>query len=491
MPSANVPTKSPGEVVIDKKDLRKILEETQCPLRPTKHGEFGLCSSWYFNGEMWAEVGEDSVEIIQFESEKEKRKAMNDAELMMAVDQYISCVHINKSNQIYSKLVNARAEALGQDDGNEENDAYQYLIPYNLSMFSADSYRDNTLIDSSFAMFSGRCSFLLSVFMALMNGYLLAYGLLKTMNFLEVSLLVQTMAVLMGICEVYLYGHIFISEIVGNLYSMFFKIRAGDVAYLEQKQIAMQIKNLSTLSLLRYMLSVELITHYLIYWQETLERISASFILLCKDDEDHSRKKNWYSRTFAVPLYLVQTLAPFLAVLGVWVKIKWLEFIFTGDPWTFMHWLIFLGFVNQIAGLRVLQVVEISTIQHFVFSGANASLDTEELLLLDDWWNITLLSAVSNLQLNWFDNMVFWYSLDPAMTELLLKNHVVPETKDGRRFSVLQKAKESDIILEEYDVKIFRMLKNEQKEGMALDKVHLQVSSDKCSSPPREDVFSS
>ena len=90
---------------------------------------------------MWAEVGEDSVKIIQFESEKEKRKAIHDAELMMAVDQYISCVHINKSYEIYDKLLNAREEARGQDDGNAENDMYQYLIPYNLSMFFPNSCR--------------------------------------------------------------------------------------------------------------------------------------------------------------------------------------------------------------------------------------------------------------------------------------------------------------------------------------------------------------
>ena len=305
--------------------------------------------------------------------------------------------------------------------------------------------------------------------MALLNGYFLTYGLLKTMNYLEEAFLVKAMAVLMGICEVYLYGHIFISKILGNLFSMFFKFRAGDVVYLETKQIAMQIKNLSTLSILRYMLSVELITHYLLYWQETIGRLSASFILLCKNDESHSRKQSWFDRTFAIPLYLVESLAPFLAVIGVWIKIMWLDFMFTGDPWTFGQWLIFMGFVNQIAGLRVLQVVEISTIQHFVFSGSNASLDTEELLLLDDWWNITLLSAVSNLQLNWFDNMVFWYSLDPAMTELLLKNHVVPETKDGQKFSVLRTAKESDIILEDYDAKIFKMLKNEKMGGVPLE----------------------
>lgn len=114
---------------IDKKHLRKIFEKTQCPLRPAKHRGFGLCSSWYFNREMWAPDGEDSVAIIKFDSEKKKQKAMDDAELMMAVDEYLSHVHINRSNQIYTKLVDAVREAHGEDDGNDANDAYQLLIP--------------------------------------------------------------------------------------------------------------------------------------------------------------------------------------------------------------------------------------------------------------------------------------------------------------------------------------------------------------------------
>ena len=154
-----------------------------------------------------------------------------------------------------------------------------------------------------------------------------------------------------------------------------------------------------------------------------------------------------------------------MAIFALWIKMKQLEFMFVGDmrsDWTFMEFVSIFAFLNQVAGLRLLRKVETETIQHFVFSGADASLDTEELLLLDDWWNITLISAVSNLQLNLFDNMVFWFSLDPQKTQLLLKNHVEPrdESDGGRRssYNVRQIAKESDKILNDYDAKVFRML---------------------------------
>ena len=91
--------------------------------------------------------------------------------------------------------------------------------------------------------------------------------------------------------------------------------------------------------------------------------------------------------------------------------------------------------------------VETSSIQHFVFSGADAELDTDELLLLDDWWNVSVLSAVSNLHLGWYDNMVFWYGLDPQKIQLLLKNHVSSDDAE----SLYQMVKENDHILIDYD----------------------------------------
>merc|ERR1712048_422608 len=101
-----------------------------------------------------------------------------------------------------------------------------------------------------------------------------------------------------------------------------------------------------------------------------------------------------------------------MAILG---KVKQLEFVFQGEifeDWRLTQYVVFIAFLNQVAGLRVLRKVETASIQHFVFSGSDATLDTQELLLLDNWWNVTLLSAVSNLKLNWYDNMVFWNALD-------------------------------------------------------------------------------
>ena len=125
---------------VNKTHLREIFEETQCPLVPSKYDKDGeLCGAYYFNDELWKEIGDDSCALIDFKNEKMKRKAMDDAELMMAVDKFISHVHINKSSEIHEKLMVAYKEANSDfDDGDTSNDAYQKLIPTLVGMPSVD-----------------------------------------------------------------------------------------------------------------------------------------------------------------------------------------------------------------------------------------------------------------------------------------------------------------------------------------------------------------
>lgn len=146
------------------------------------------------------------------------------------------------------------------------------------------------------------------------------------------------------------------------------------------------------------------------------------------------------------------------------VKIKQLDFISQGEPfadWNFAQYLAFLAFLNQVAGLRILRNVETESIQHFVFSGADALLDTDELILLNKWWDVTLLSAVSTLNLGWYDNMVFWYSLDPQKIQLLLKFHDVSK-EDGD--SLLERVMNDDTILSSYDEKVMKLLMEKKNE---------------------------
>ena len=77
---------------------------------------------------------------------------------------------------------------------------------------------------------------------------------------------------MMHCSEVLLYCNIAFSEILVNLFFMILSKSSGDSVYLEEKTIGMATKDLSTLSLLRYMLSVELVSEHLVNWRETLKK---------------------------------------------------------------------------------------------------------------------------------------------------------------------------------------------------------------------------
>jgi len=129
---------------VDKKALWEVLGRTQCPLMPDRYDKSGkIAAAYYFNNDFFMKDDSDSdtdCRVVRFgkktakQNRQEKRKCKDDAELMMAVDQYLSKVSINRSQDIYSKLKTALAETKGVDDGDTSNDAYQQLIPTMLGM---------------------------------------------------------------------------------------------------------------------------------------------------------------------------------------------------------------------------------------------------------------------------------------------------------------------------------------------------------------------
>eukprot|EP01083_Nonionella_stella_P026846 73923_1 len=441
---------------IDKEALWTILQDTQCPLMPDRyeHSKHEQIAPYYFNGEFWID-DEDNPNVcrmVQFpdtpktkEGEsKPKRRAKDDTELMLAVDEYIKDVRINKSPEIYAKLKMALAEKTGAvDDGDDSNDAYQKLVPTPM----------------------GRVMFLTVFFTTALNGYFLTVGLFLAMNGRYNTALMNNLALVMSICELILYANILLGHVVTYFLQIFLFSCRGENTYIQTKVIAQELRNLSTLSILRFMPSIEIVSSWIVHWRESIARIWLDFYLIVQASiKGGGRRSNVCEIIFAVPVYLVELVAPILAVYAILVKIKQLDFVMTGEPfadWNLTQYIAFAAFLNQVAGLRVLRNVETASIQHFVFSGADASLDADELLLLDDWWNVTVLSAVSNLRLGWYDNMVFWYGLNPQKIQLLLKFHSSSDAADSD--SLRQKIKDNDDILLDYDKKVVKMLTEYKK----------------------------
>ena len=292
----------------------------------------------------------------------------------------------------------------------------------------------------------------LSIFATtLLNGYFITNSIIVATQDVYNTPFMNIAAMVMAICEAILYSQILFGSVISNALSLAVNLSTGGTTYIQTKVIALELRNLSTLSILRYMPSIEIVSSWIIHWRESISHIYSDFLLLfSKSSMD--RQRNICERIFAIPCYIIETFAPLLAVYAILVKIKNLEFVIDGEPfadWDLTQYISFVAFLNQVAGLRVLRNVETSSIQHFVFSGADAELDTDELLLLDDWWNVSVLSAVSNLHLGWYDNMVFWYGLDPQKIQLLLKNHI--STGSDNAQSLYRMVKENDHILIDYD----------------------------------------
>ena len=95
------------------------------------------------------------------------------------------------------------------------------------------------------------------------------------------------------------------------------------------------------------------------------------------------------------------------------IKKKKISFAFDVlfSDWNIIEIIRYFAFVNQVASIRKVSTIETQAIQHFVFSGKNAVMSVEERILMNAWWNFTLVSCVANISAYFpfpiFDSMVY------------------------------------------------------------------------------------
>eukprot|EP01084_Bolivina_argentea_P213925 363241_1 len=396
---------------VDKEALWQILQITQCPLMPCKYeSDHKLEAAYYFNDEFWTKdetADNDTCRIISFKNDsgKKRRKAKDDAELMIAIDAYTNTVYIDSSFEIFEKLAIALRESTGDDDGDYSNDAYQKLMP--------------TMI--------GRISFLSVILSTLLNGYFLYVSLYAATEGNYNTEFMNNAALVMAMCELILFANIAFGSVMSFGIGLIWALCTNNSTCVQSKGIAESLRELSALSILRYMPSIEIVANFIIHWKESISKIfTDAYFLFC--DCACDTRVNGCTWIFSVPCFVIEKFAPILALYGIVIKMKQLEFAIQGEPfvnWELGQYIAFFAFLNQVSGLRVLRNIEKQCLQRFVFGGSCGSLDMDQLLILDDWWKVTLLSAVSNLHLHWYDDMVFWYLLDAQKITLLLRSHEI------------------------------------------------------------------
>eukprot|EP01084_Bolivina_argentea_P013293 24912_1 len=239
----------------------------------------------------------------------------------------------------------------------------------------------------------------------------------------------------MTICEMILYCDILFGCVLCESYLLLTKQKCSE----DSRALSLAIRDLSRLSILRYLLSAELVKHFV-----------------------NKRRSKWADikkirmRLFChLPAYVVETIAPFLALYSLFLKMRELSFVNNDVLWDYSQFFKFLGFANQVAGLRVIETFEMDAIQRFVFSGVDAVLDEDTRFFVDTWYNIALLPSVSSLGLNIFDSMIFWNCLDPAKLQIFLKERE-REVNTFESITIMDKANEH--ILDIYDKRVLKLL---------------------------------
>ena len=154
----------------------------------------------------------------------------------------------------------------------------------------------------------------------------------------------NTMALIMAICEAILFGNILFVSIISNAISLTLSLMKGEAIYYEAKVIALELRSLSTMSILRYLPSIELITTYITHWREIINKAWVNFTLLF-NKKGRETRKNKFDILFSIPVYIVETVAPFFAFFSIIVKVKQLGFVVDGEDlteWDFDSWITFI-----------------------------------------------------------------------------------------------------------------------------------------------------
>lgn len=119
----------------------------------------------------------------------------------------------------------------------------------------------------------------------------------------------------------------------------------------------------------------------------------------------------------------------------------------------------YFAFVNQVAGIRKVRKIEIDALEHFIFSGSDIKLSIEENLLLDAWWNYTMVSCVANIcdefKFPVYDSIIFWYNLNIRRIQLLFKDHKM----EGKDFIDKKNKVKNKIDFTKYDTEVRLRLK--------------------------------
>eukprot|EP01084_Bolivina_argentea_P106427 190440_1 len=273
-----------------------------------------------------------------------------------------------------------------------------------------------------------RLGFLTVIFRALLNAYFILTNFL-TINSVPINFRIF---VLIIVCIEALLWFIAFIRTMYNVYSLLLRICQGSTTHFQVKNIPENLRQLASLSVMRYLPNGESIVMFKKRGNEWFSEKKATY----KFQVSNAYKFKYLVMLRWLILTVLEVIGPFVAVFSLLFKMAQLNFQFDAlGEWKWFEIIGYFAFVNQVAGIRKVRQIEIDALEHFIFSGSDVKLSIEENLLLNVWYNYTMVSCVANICSEFrypvYDSIIFWYNLNVRRIQLLFKNH---KGMEGKQF---------------------------------------------------------
>jgi len=436
----------------------EVMIKQQCPLPPRKfmyrphineNKWTKPTTAWFYENSFWIKCEEEDNKIYEviFRNTKDFKKYRKRVYAMRTADEYIDCFKLQKSESIYKMLTSAVGEdinAMSKSDKKEitrSPDSNLDDAPTNAAVY-ASKFKPKWWDRFVFLGVFGR---------VLLNAFYIIY------NFVTINEVPTEYRIFVGIV-VGIEAVLFIisaSRCGYNLWSLMTRVCQGDTTHFQCKNVPVHLRQLGSLSVMRYLPSGESVKMFKKRGKEWLNERKANY----KFEMKNSHKFKCCVRLRWLILAILDVIGPLVAIFSLLFKMAQLDFQWeVFQNWEWIEILTYFAFVNQVAGIRKVRYIEIDSLQHFIFSGSDIKMDATENLLLEWWWNYTMVSVLANICSEFkypvFDSIIFWYNLNVRRIQLLFKDHGGHE---GRHFFDLKSKSNGTqwkVDFKKYDTKI-------------------------------------
>jgi len=218
----------------------------------------------------------------------------------------------------------------------------------------------------------------------------------------------------------------YFSRFLYNVYSLTKRICEDDDTHFQTKNLAMHLNSIASISILKYVPSSELISLFATRFKQTFDQKIAYY----KYQIGIAEKFVFLAKIRICYEAMLEFFGPILGILSLSLKLYLLTFTTSKViyKWSLLDFIKFIGFINQVTGMREINRIELETIEHFIFCNKYGKIGDKEKHMIQLWWDRVIVSAVATSDAckkkslkNVFNSIAYWSSLSREKMERLLK----------------------------------------------------------------------